>query len=135
MDHVKEALLKKDYNALAECYSEQAVLVTPEGALKGRENIRKSYETWLGRFSGLKASVDSKIDAGHQVVEEWTMSAVNSSEIPAGAFGERIPATNESITVHCANIASISDGRIMSHHVYYDQKEIMDQLGMKSHHM
>ena len=130
LERVKDAIIHKDFEALEQCYGEQSELVTPSGKFTGRSAIRKSYENWLAHFSDLKAEVPNKLEGGGQAVEEWKMTAVSSAEIPAGAFGERIPANGEELTVHCANIAAVEGGIIAKHHVYYDQKEIMDQLGM-----
>jgi hypothetical protein len=62
------------------------------------------------------------IDEGH-ITGTHTMPLATPS-------GERIPATGKRIRVRDCDVATVEGGMITSHHFYFDQIELLEQLGL-----
>lgn len=83
-----------DLDALVEGYTEDALLVTTEIALRGRAAIREFFAAALGSLPGVRITIDSAVYAGDAVLLTWRGDA------PAGTIRDAVD------TLVCA------DGRI-----------------------
>ena len=46
--------------------------------------------------------------------------------------GQSIPATGKSVRLRTCDVATFKDGRATSHRFYFDQMEVLTQLGLTS---
>ena len=44
--------------------------------------------------------------------------------------GSTVPATGKAVRVRGCDIATVADGMIVRHHFYFDQMELLTQLGL-----
>jgi ketosteroid isomerase-like protein len=47
-DHHGQALMGRDLDGLVEDYADDAVFITPDGVLKGKDGVRQAFEKVLG---------------------------------------------------------------------------------------
>ncbi|MGH9152303.1 MAG: ester cyclase [Acidimicrobiales bacterium] len=128
-DRLTEAFVAGDADALRDHYSEDALVVAPEGSFKGRDEIAAFFASWFTAFSDLAVDVSTKLDDGTTACDTWSIRATNSGplEMPGG---ETLPATGRRLTVRGADVCTVEEGRITEHRMYYDQVEILGQLGL-----
>lgn len=128
-DRVTDAMNRHDVAAAADCYSTQAVVVAPEGSFEGRDQARAYLEGFLRSFPDLTITSWSKVTSGDLAIDEWTFAGTNTGpvELPDG---RNLPATGRSVTVRGCDVATVEDGEIISHRVYFDEMELLGQLGL-----
>jgi hypothetical protein len=131
LDKLNQALSANETEAVMEYYHENAELVSPEGTYKGRQQIKEYFDESGEAFSDFKLNVKNKLESDNKAVDEWSMNMTHSGPLALAGFAERIPATNRQVTLSGADVVTVEDGLIKSHHVYYDQKGFMDQLGLE----
>jgi ketosteroid isomerase-like protein len=131
LNKLNEALVKNDNETAMQYYSPDAEMVTPEGTFKGRDEIKKWFNENSEAFSGFDMTVHNKIETDDKAVDEWTMTMKHTGSLVMPGFGESIPATNKDVTMNGVDVVTVNDDLIVSHHVYYDQKNFADQLGLE----
>jgi ketosteroid isomerase-like protein len=77
-EHHVSALGKGDVDAIVADYTEDAVLITPQGVLRGREGIRDAFTTLLGDLPSATWDVPTQIFEGDVLFIEWTAVADQS---------------------------------------------------------
>jgi predicted ester cyclase len=110
------------------CYRDDAVLIAPEGRFEGRDYIEAFYRGQFQAFPGARLMVTLTHDRGDTGIAEWSFTGTNNGplELPGG---EVIAPTGKRVTQRGVDIAIIEDGLIREHRLYYDQLELIEQLG------
>jgi ketosteroid isomerase-like protein len=44
--------------------------------------------------------------------------------------GDTVPATGKEVRIRSCDIATVKNGKIVEHHLYFDQTEFLGQLGL-----
>lgn len=128
-DRLTAAVASGDLEGATSCYAPEAVLVAPEGTFKGRSQIAEFFRSWTEPWSEMVFETSTKASWEDSALDEWTCRATNSGAISLPT-GETVPATGNRVTVRGADICTVRDGAIVEHHVYYDQVELLGQLGL-----
>ena len=130
IDQMTKAVTTRDLEALAAVYAEDAVAETPdEGVLKGRDQI----VDYLGRF--IAAVPDFRWEEAHKsesadtAVDEGWIVGTNTGALTL-PNGETVPATGKPVRLRECDIATVSGGLITSHRFYFDQMDLLGQLGL-----
>lgn len=131
MDRLSEAVNNQgDLKALGECYAEDAMLHTPDfGEIKGRAEI---LEWWRQMFEAVPESRYESLfkhESGNNAVDEGYWGGKNTGPITTRT-GEQLPATNKTLRIRGCDAATVENGRIVDHRIYFDQVEFMSQLGL-----
>ncbi len=93
------------------------------------KEMAKAYNTpFLQAFSDLHFKVNKVVAEGDTVVYAWTSSGTHDGPLltPAGA----IPPTGRKGFIVGVLIAKIMDGKIVREETYWNQVELMAQLGL-----
>jgi ketosteroid isomerase-like protein len=130
MDRLTGAAAAKDRQAQAACYAADAVAITPDqGEITGPEAI-SNYLSELGEaFPDLDYEYAQKYEAGNVAIDEGFVTGTNTGPLTLPS-GESLPATGKTIRVRSCDIAHVEDGRITRHEFYFDQMELLGQLGL-----
>ena len=130
IDRMTEAVTNRDLTALAGLYAEDAVADTPdEGEIKGREAIVDYLRRFLDALPDLRWEESVKHDSGDTAVDEGWVVGTNTGPIVL-ADGTTVPATGRSLRLRECDIATVSGGLITSHRFYFDQMDLLGQLGL-----
>ncbi len=130
MDRVTEVAFKGDPEALKGLYAPDAVAETPDhGTVRGRDEIA----AWFGEFAvafpdGSWESVH-KHESGDSAIDEGFVVGTNTGPM-AMPTGESIPATGRSVRVRGCDVATVENGLVTSHRFYFDQMDLLAQLGL-----
>jgi predicted ester cyclase len=119
-----------DLNPIGDVYAEDAELVWPGlGPTKGRSAIVGFYATLLGAFPDVHVTIKRIIEQGDAVAIEYVSEGTHSGPLPM-PNGE-LPPTNRRMRVEATSVGtSDGEGRIKTHREYFDQVEILTQLGL-----
>jgi steroid delta-isomerase-like uncharacterized protein len=127
-DRYTEAINAHDAAAIGALYADDGVFKEPAGEFRGREAIVQYWERLFAAFPDLSGRDEFKAESGDTAINEWTFSGTNSAplETPEGV----IPATGKRVTFRGCDALTVREGRIRSHRAYYDQLQMMTQLGL-----
>ncbi len=130
IDRMTAAMVNHDVDALAAAYSEDAVAVTPdEGELKGSDEIVRYLGGLLSAFPDFTWEPLAEHESGDTSIDEGWFVGTNTGPLPL-PDGSIMPATGRAVRVRGCDIATVDGGVIVRHHFYYDQMELLTQLGL-----
>lgn len=126
-----EAFNAHDAEAVAEIYTENAVLHDPQAPkpIRGRDAIRQSYEQMFRSFPDAQVTMLNRHAQGGIIMYEFQFSGTNEGRIstPEGD----IPATGRPVEMLMSVFSDVDeDGRFQNTRRYYDTGEMMRQLGL-----
>ena len=128
-DALTDAVNRQDREAIAACYAPDVTVVSPDGTLTGREAAAKLIYGYIDAFPDLHVTSWSKVTSGEMAVDEFTIEGTNTGPI-ATPEGESIPPTGRAFSLRCIDVGVIRDGQIVSHRSYWDQLDLLTQLGL-----
>jgi len=70
--HHAGALVAGDVDEMVADYTDDAVLITPDGVLRGRDGAREALTTILGRLGDAQLAVPTQVFADDVLYIEWT---------------------------------------------------------------
>jgi predicted ester cyclase len=118
-----------DERRIRATYADNAVGEAPGAArLEGADAIVEYVMVWLRAFPDARLQVVHELVVGDSVVQEITMSGTHTGPLttPEGD----IPPTNRKTTGRGMGIQRIENGKIVEERLYFDQLEILTQLGL-----
>jgi steroid delta-isomerase-like uncharacterized protein len=124
-----EAFNAHDEDRIRELNAESTVLEAPgEVRLQGREPATQYAMAWLNAFPDAQVTVNNELHAGDWVVQEFTFAGTHEDTLstPTGD----IPATNRRLNGRGVQIIRVEDGAIADVRLYFDQVQVMTQLGL-----
>ena len=119
-----------DLNPIGDMYAEDGEVTWPGfPTIKGRQAVVAFYAQLLGAFPDIHVALTRIIEQGDTVAVEYETRAINTGPLPL-ATGE-LPATNQPVVIKAASIGTVdAAGRIKTQREYFDQVEILAQLGL-----
>ena len=133
--HVLEQAIElwneRDREGWAALYADDVVYEAPGGArITGLADLKEKYfDAFLEAAPDRTSHVDSLICEGGVVVEQGTYGGTHTGTF-RGPDGFEIPPTGKAMNVSFAAIFHVADGKIASIRLYYDQIELLMQLGL-----
>lgn len=128
-DRLTEAVRAKDLDAILACYSPDAVMVAPEGTFHGTDEIALFLRAQFEAFADFDVAVSAKLDGGDTALDEGTFSGTHTGPLPL-PNGEIAEPTRKRVTQRAVDAVVARDGLIVEHRLYYDQVEVLTQLGL-----
>ena len=130
MDRVTDALLAGNLAELRACYADDATIVTPEaGEIRGAEAIADHMRSFAVAFPDGTYEYIAKHEAGDTAIDEGYFAGTNTGPLQM-PNGETLQPTGKRLRLRGCDVATVRNGRIVSHHLYYDQTEFAEQLGL-----
>ena len=106
------------------------VLVSPDtGEVKGRDQATERDRTFIEAFPDAKMDIVASYESGDTAIVEWVFRGTNTGPLPLPG-GDTLAATGKQVTVRGADVATVNAGAVSRLHSYYDQVELMTQLGL-----
>ena len=124
-----EALNANDEARLRATYADDAVLEAPGGLRFDSGDEATAYAmVWVRAFPDARQTIVNELVAGDWVVQEFTFAGTHTGTLE-GPDGD-VPPTNRQVTGHGVQIQRIAAGKIAEEHIYFDQVELLTQLGL-----
>jgi predicted ester cyclase len=129
LDRLTAAVEASDTEKLLALYAPDAVAVTPDaGEVKGREEIVEWMRPFMVAFPDLSFDVIAQHEDGDTAIDECYLVGTHTGPL-AGPDGDIAP-TGKRIHLRECDIAVVVDGQVREHRFYFDQGELLDQLGL-----
>jgi hypothetical protein len=77
MAHHGEALGAEDLDDIVSDYSEDAIFITPDGILRGREGVRQGFVQLLSDLPGARWELPTRLFADDVMLLEWKAESDN----------------------------------------------------------
>lgn len=130
MDRLTEAMIRKDLDAVKDLYAPDAVGESPDvGTLQGAEAIAGYLTGFTEAFPDFAYELSHGHECGDTAIDEGYWIGTNTGPLPL-PDGGTMPATGRSVRVRSCDVMTVRDGRAVSHRFYYDQMDLMQQLGL-----
>jgi predicted ester cyclase len=84
---------------------------------------------WLRAFPDARIDVARQIAGGATVVQEFTFTGTHDASLAAPG-GETVPPTHRRLDGRGVQILDFEDGRVRHAELYFDQAQVMAQLGI-----
>jgi steroid delta-isomerase-like uncharacterized protein len=123
------AMNASDAERLRATYADGAVLETPDqGRLEGGDQATAYAMLWVRAFPDARQTIVKELASGDWVVQEFTVAGTHTETL-AAPDGE-VPATNRRVTTRGVQVLRVQGGRIVEEHVYFDELQLLGQLGL-----
>jgi steroid delta-isomerase-like uncharacterized protein len=124
-----EAFNAHDPDELLAISTDEAVLEAPgEIRLEGRDAVVGYALSWLEAFPDAEIAVDQEIALDGWVVQRFAFEGTHADTL-TGPMGD-IPPTNRHLTGRGAQLMRVEGDRIAETHLYFDQFQVLTQLGL-----
>jgi ketosteroid isomerase-like protein len=129
MDRLTDAVVRGDAEALRALYAPDAIADRPEGPrLEGAAAITEYLMGFRGGFPDMSWESGRQYESGDSAIDEGYIVGTHTAAItsPEGD----LPATGKAIRVRECDIVTVRDGKAVEHRFYYDQLDLLTQLGL-----
>jgi steroid delta-isomerase-like uncharacterized protein len=122
-----DAWNRHDANAVMASYAEGAIYFHPRAGKITGEAIGKFVQAVWAAYPDASVEILSTGDTGGGLVAtQWVMHATNTGPLPDGT-----PATGRTVALHGASLAQFEGDKVRSERVYFDMRNLSEQLGLK----
>jgi steroid delta-isomerase-like uncharacterized protein len=123
-----EAFNAHDEQRMRELSAEDAVFEGPGARVEGRDATVGYAMAWINAFADAKLDVHNEIVSGDWVVQEFFFVGTHTATLQS-PNGD-IPPTNRLLRGRGTQILHIEDGVVADTRLYFDQVDVMTQLGL-----
>jgi uncharacterized protein (TIGR02246 family) len=124
--HLTSHVIGQDADACARCYTEDAVLVTPAGTVKGRDEIRSFFDDRFRSFSDRDIQEElTEVDGDVDCIAVLHLTHTGPLVLPNG---QTLEATGRRIRLDARELYSFDGDLIKSHRMEFDPAQAATQL-------
>ncbi len=128
-DEAVAAFNAHDEQRFRALYADDSVFEAPgDVRLEGPEAIAGYAMVWLNAFPDAQLSVHTEVVSGEWAVHRFTFEGTHENTL-SGPGGD-IPATGKHLAGRGTEIIRVVDGKITEDYLYYDQMQVLTQLGL-----
>jgi len=118
-----------DEAAIREHTADDCVFEGPGGVrLEGGDAVTAYAIGWLNAFSDARLEVDTVVVDGDWAAMTGTFKGTHDGTL-SGPDGD-VPATGRRLEGRCAEVVRFENGKSVEEHLYYDQMDVITQLGL-----
>ena len=128
-DRATAGINAHDAQAIAACYAENAEVRDPFGPHRGRQEIAAYWEVFFTAFPDARGEAVRKYEVGDTAIDEWEFEGTHTGPL-VSPDGSAIPATGKTVRMRGADFGRVENGLIAEHRIYFDQMEMLAQLGL-----
>lgn len=118
-----------DLDGYVDLYTDDAVLTTPEGAFKGKSELRERFARELNALSDIRFDIISYVEGGDMFADEFLLAGTHTGPLPL-PDGNTLPATGHHVEIRGMEMVQVRDGRMVADNLYYDNAAVFTQLGI-----
>jgi len=120
----------KDKNGFLSHFTESSEITASGGlVLNGLAEAEMFWDSWQIAFPDNHLTIRDLFASGDQVAVEATFEGTHSGPLHA-PDGSQIPPTGKHVSAPYADFFTVHDDKIAIEHLYYDQLELLLQLGL-----
>lgn len=118
-----------DLDGYVDLYADDAVLTTPEGTFKGRDEIRARFARELTALKDVSFKVVSYVEDGNRFADEFVFAGTHTGPLLM-PDGTQLPATGRRVEIKAMEMVEVHDGKMIVDNLYYDNLAVLVQLGV-----
>lgn len=128
VERMYELVDRNDLEGVLGLFTPDAEFTFPGAALRGREQMAAFLSGMWAAFPEHRHTIRSVVETDGAVVVEAETTAVHTGPLvtPSG----EVPATGRTTTTALCQVLVIEAGLIASSHIWFDQLELLSQLGL-----
>jgi steroid delta-isomerase-like uncharacterized protein len=128
VDAIYRCIERADFDGVREYISDDVETTTPQGTLKGLHEWAQMGATFQAAAPDQHHQIVRSFENGDTVIVEGVYAGTHTGPLvtPDGA----IPASGNSFALPYADFWTFADGKVVTHHVYWDNVTLMAQLGV-----
>lgn len=107
---------------IPELYSDDCVIHTPDGEVRGVEGSRQLYQTYIGAFPDVQFEIQQIIAEGDRAVAQLVFTGTHQ-----GPLG-KVPASGNSVRVANACFFRFAGGKLVEQQGVWDSLSLMRQI-------
>jgi steroid delta-isomerase-like uncharacterized protein len=124
-----DAFNSHDAERIRDGYADRIIFEAPgDVRLTSPDEATEFAMSWLRAFPDAKITAQNELAAGDWFVYEFTFEGTH--ENPLVSPDGEIPATNKQLKGRGAQIMKFENGKIVEEHLYWDQVQLLTQLGL-----
>lgn len=128
-ERAHEAFNAHDRERIRSSYGDRVLFTAPgEVRLEDAEATTDYAMSWLRAFPDARITAHTVVEEGSLVALQFTFEGTHTETL-AGPEGE-IPATNRRLSGRGMELFRVEGGKIVEEHLYFDQVQVMTQLGL-----
>jgi ketosteroid isomerase-like protein len=129
-DRLLDAYIAGDRDALVRLYATDAVAETPDAPrIEGGTAIADYLMAIRRAFPDAGRESTTRHESGDTAIDEGFFIGTHTEALITGE-GLEVPPTGRSVRLRECNIVTVRDGMAVSHRQYFDQLDLMSQLGL-----
>ena len=129
VDRWLEAFNTHDEAGMRSVYADDVIFEAPgEIRLEGTDATVEYALGWLRAFPDAEMRIESQIEADGWIVQRFVFEGTHEDTL-AAPTGD-IPATHRHMAGRGAQIIRVEDGKVVEDHLYFDQVQMLTQLGL-----
>lgn len=130
MDRVTQAVLAGDLDTLREVYASDVVVSTPDaGTLRGIEDFLEWNRAFIDAFSDREYRSERALETPDCAIDQGDFLGTHTEPLQL-PDGQTVSPTGRQVTMRSVDIATVADGKIVRHDFYFDQLDMLTQLGL-----
>ncbi|MFP5298350.1 MAG: ester cyclase [Actinomycetota bacterium] len=130
MQALTGAYIAKDYQTARDLYAPDVIVVTPDqGELKGRDEAVAYMKGFFESFPDATYDAEHTHETGNTAIDEGYFIGTHTKPLVLPT-GESIPPTNQRVRLRSCDFLVVEDGKAIEHRMYFDQMELIEQLGI-----
>ena len=130
MDRATQAVLTGDLDAFREIYAPDVVVTTPDaGVLHGIDAFIQWNRGFIDAFSDQDFRLERGLEAEDCAIDQGEFIGTNTRPLQLPG-GQSAPPTGKQVRVRAIDVATVQDGQIVRHDFYFDQLDMLSQLGV-----
>ncbi|GII96117.1 ester cyclase [Sinosporangium siamense] len=131
MDRYISGFCAHDMDMVLSAFSPTAVGISPEGPAEGHEEFASHIALFWQSFPDAHMASWESVDAGDTTVDEVSITGTHTGD-PWLVAGVDVPPTGRAVQLRGCYVCTAEYGYIVSLRLYYDQLELLAQLGRLS---
>jgi ketosteroid isomerase-like protein len=130
MDRVTQAVVAGDLDTLREIYAPDVVVTTPDaGTLHGVDAFIEWNRAFIDAFSDRDYRSERALETQECAIDQGEFVGTHTGPLQV-SDGQSVPPTGKQARVRSVDIATVANGKIVRHDFYFDQLEMLTQLGL-----
>jgi ketosteroid isomerase-like protein len=130
MDKATEAIMGGDTAALRELYAADVVATTPDaGTLHGVEELIAYMQGLDEAFAPMRYDIATGYETGEAAIDQGELVATHTGPLQL-VDGRTIEPSGKELRLRSIDIARVENGKIVKHDFYFDQMDMLSQLGL-----
>lgn len=123
----------RDWESYGRLFSQSLVMQAPglPGPTRGRDARVKMVQGIIEAFPDGRVEVQRQFGSGNWGCLQVMFAGTNTGPL-AGPGGQQIPPTNKPVRFPYCIVAKFEDGEVTELHEYFDQLDLLTQLGLMS---